>query len=194
MDRRRLLRTLGAAWAATGIPVEALAALTGSAARRPAGHRAWFTPEQEAALDGMTEAILPATDTPGARDVDVVGFLDILASEWMRDDERRPLTRGVDRAVRLARQAGASDLRDETAWVPILRELEAEGEAARAEEPDAWTFFHRLRALTLAGYYTSEPGMTVELYYRPRPGRWMGCVPLDRVARPVEEGLPGGGP
>lgn len=192
MDRRHLLQALGAAWAATGLPVDALTALSPPAARRPG--TAFFTAVQRAALDGMTEAIIPATDTPGAREARVVGFLEVLVPEWMNEAERRAFVLGLDRAVALARNEGVTDLADEAAWMPVLERLENEGDGTRESDLRVGSFFHRLRSLTLTGYYTSEPGMTVELYYRPRPGRWMGCVPLESVTRPVDEGLPGGGP
>ena len=43
------------------------------------------------------------------------------------------------------------------------------------------TFFEHIKQLTLAGYYTSEIGMTVERVYLPVPGRFDGAYPYDQV-------------
>src|SRR2546428_751816 len=44
-------------------------------------------------------------------------------------------------------------------------------------------FFRTMKELTLVGYYTSEIGATRELRHAPVPGRFEGCVPLDRIGR-----------
>lgn len=208
MDRRGLLRVLGAAAATAGLPVDSLAALTGPNARRTAS-RAWFTEEQRSALTSMVDAVIPATDTPGAVDAGVVDFLEVIVSEWMEPDDRIRFMRGLADAMRRAAATssgsveepapppdgvappapeGGSALADPNLWVRVLTELEAEGRAARDADPDADApFFHRLRSLTLQGYYTSEVGMMEELLYRPLPGRFDGCADLSTVARPVPE-------
>ncbi|HSM60859.1 MAG TPA: gluconate 2-dehydrogenase subunit 3 family protein [Longimicrobiales bacterium] len=208
MDRRGLLRVLGAAAATAGLPVDSLAALTGPYARRTAS-RAWFTEGQRSALTGMVDAIIPATDTPGAVEAGVVDFLEVIVSEWMDRDDRIRFMRGLADAMRRGAAASSgsveepapppgrvappapddgSPLADPTPWVRVLSELAAEGRAALDADPDADpAFFHRLRALTLQGFYTSEVGMMEELLHRPLPGRFDGCADLSTIARPVPE-------
>ena len=50
---------------------------------------------------------------------------------------------------------------------------------ARSELP----FFRTMKELTLAGYYTSQVGATKELRHEPTPGRYEGCMPLEKVGR-----------
>ena len=57
-----------------------------------------------------------------------------------------------------------------------------EGTATVAAE-GAVPFFRQLKELTLAGYYTSEPGATEELQWLAAPGRWDADVPLSEVGR-----------
>ena len=35
-----------------------------------------------------------------------------------------------------------------------------------------------MKELTLLGYFTSEPGATQVLQYRPSPGAYQACIPL----------------
>lgn len=57
---------------------------------------------------------------------------------------------------------------------------EGTAQVAQAEAPP---FFRQLKELTLAGYYTSEPGATQELQWLAAPGRWDADVPLAEVGR-----------
>ena len=65
----------------------------------------------------------------------------------------------------------------------------AQGPLGEAQQPDstrqapqpaapAILFFRQLKELTLAGYYTSEPGATQELQWSPAPGHFDPEVPL----------------
>jgi hypothetical protein len=38
-------------------------------------------------------------------------------------------------------------------------------------------YFTLMKQLTLLGFFTSEPGSTRVLRYRPVPGKYKGCVP-----------------
>jgi hypothetical protein len=40
-----------------------------------------------------------------------------------------------------------------------------------------------VKELTLLGYFTSEPGATQVLQYRPVPGAYHACVPLTQAGK-----------
>jgi hypothetical protein len=71
---------------------------------------------------------------------------------------------------------------------PLPPEMEADsirwswGERKAARQPGR-AFWRTMKELTLLGYYTSEPGATQELRYAASPGRFEGCVPLERIGR-----------
>jgi len=44
-------------------------------------------------------------------------------------------------------------------------------------------FFGMMKEFTLAGYYTSEIGITQELLFQPAIDKFEGCIPLERVGR-----------
>lgn len=135
----------------------------------------------------MVEAIIPATETPGAAEAGVVDYIEVIVSEWMEAADRSRFMTGLSEAMARADPA-PSDPVEETSperWVPVLRSLEEETEAGgRRSTP----FFRQLKGLTLHGYYTSRVGMMGELLYRPLPGRFEGCVDLSEVTRPSGSG------
>ena len=198
MDRRDLLRTMGATAALAGLSPDQLSALLAPGAPRvPA--RAFFTAEQREAVDALVDAIIPETDTPGAVEAGVTDYIELIVAEWYQADERERFMRGLAHVdehsealggVRFA-YAGAS------AQVAILTGLEAEGmELMRSasgvgERLDApRPFFHQFRSLVLHGYYTSEIGMRDELLFRRIPGSFNGCVDVTEVTRSTVQGTP----
>jgi hypothetical protein len=87
MNRRELLRnsllTIGAA-AAVNIPVEALIFASGDNASRELARPDWkpvfLNAQQDETLIALSETIIPATDTPGAKAALVNRFLDLVLS------------------------------------------------------------------------------------------------------------------
>lgn len=181
MDRRELLGLIGLA-------APALAALSprdllGATAR---GHRgttatgqgASLDPHQRALVDQISELIMPATDTPGARAAGVAGFIDVIVGEWYHHDERAAFLRGladVDSRAQAGFQKGFLEC-DDAAQAAILTGLDAESRAMPRGAPPH--FFTRIKGLTLYGYYTSEVGYTQELRGVFMPGRYDGNAPL----------------
>ena len=54
-----------------------------------------LTPAQQALVDELAELIIPATDTPGARQTRVVEFVDVILAEWATDNDRTLFLNGL---------------------------------------------------------------------------------------------------
>ncbi len=179
MDRRDVLRLFGAAAvpALAGGSPERLFALARSA--HAAGERPPFLdPHASALVTEIAELILPATDTPGARDAGVGPFIDVIVGEWYTEDERAAFQRGladVDARARALFGRGFIEC-DEPQRTAVLTGMDAESRAMPRGAPTH--FFARIKNLTLYGYYTSEVGATQELGEVVIPGHYDGCAPL----------------
>ena len=190
MDRRDLLRMMGATAALAGLsPAKLSALLAPGAPRRTA--RAFFTAEQREAVDALAEAIIPETDTPGAIEAGVTDFIELIVAEWYEADERERFMRGLahidqhSEALTGVRFAYAG----EALQTAYLSGLESEGRALMERDEGAPApFFHQLRSLVLHGYYTSEIGMRDELLFRRIPGSFNGCVDVTEVTKPSVQG------
>jgi hypothetical protein len=189
MDRRALIGLLGLAGPAlAGLDAHQLLAATQAVKDGPGRSgtvKGVLTEPQRALVDQLSELIIPATDTPGARAARVVDFVDVIVSEYYHDDERGAFLRGLaDVDERAGAAFGQAFLAlTEPQQAAILTGLDAESRAMPAGSPTH--FFRRIKGLTLYGYYTSEIGSTQELHEVFMPGRYEGDLP---VARPAAGG------
>jgi hypothetical protein len=163
-----------------------LVAVDSAFAEAPAGQQASqaaqgprLAPAQAAIAGAVADRILPRTDTPGAADVGVPAFIDLLYGEYMTPAERKMLTDGLDNVDAAAKAAHGGSFTTLTAdrQDALLRSI------ARAEEGKDEGFFRLIRSATILGYFTSEQVGRNVLHYDPVPGRYDACVPIDQVGR-----------
>ncbi len=193
--RRRVLKVIGGAAALPLLPEELFAnahlAHVHLHQQKPAGEPApltVLTEHQARTLNAIAERILPTTDTPGAGDAEIPGFVDRLLAGWLPDAARDHLLAEIDSFDARAREKGGPfvDLSD-TEKDELLNEAQDEALAERdgagfSRNPNRLheqPFFDLVKWLTLFGYYTSEAGMKSELGYRIVPGRWDPCVDIE---------------
>lgn len=177
MDRRELLAVFGTAVPLlSGLSPARLEAITRSARGR---HAFLHLDQHQAALaTQVAELIIPATDTPGAREAGVGQFIDVIVGEWYTPAERESFLLGLadldarSRAV-FGRPFLESDERQQTA---VLTGMEAEARAMPPGSPPH--FFSRIKGLTISGYYTSELAFNRELGGQLIPGTYDGCAAL----------------
>ena len=141
--------------------------------------KAHLAPAHAATLAAAADRILPRTDTPGAADVGVPAFIDLLYGECMTPAEQQLLTQGlqeIDAAARSAHGSGFSTLTT-TQQDAVLRTV------AKTQQDREPSSFALLRSATVLGYFTSEQVGRNVLHYDPVPGAYTGCVPIDQVGR-----------
>jgi gluconate 2-dehydrogenase gamma chain len=121
-------------------------------------------------LAALVDAILPDTDTPGARRAGVHVFVDLVVAECLPTAERQAFVSGLAALNASCRTAHQADLG--AAPPAAVAELLRTAEASRSP------FVKSLKSLTVLGYATSQPGATQALAYDPSPGGYRGCVDL----------------
>ena len=126
----------------------------------------------------IADRILPRTDTPGAADVGVPAFIELLYRDFMTPAEQKMLADGLDGVETAAKTAGGSFV-----TLPANRQDELLRSIAKAEEGRQQGFFRLIRSATILGYFTSEQVGKTVLHYDPIPGAYDGCVPIDQVGR-----------
>jgi gluconate 2-dehydrogenase gamma chain len=166
-----------------------------------------LNPHQNATVLAMSEMIIPATDTPGAKDARVNEFIDLILTDWCRPEDAQRFLAGLAETDARARKEFGKDFvacspQAQTALLTALDEeltqLREEAghqrphaSAAKQEEdtPVTRSFFHMLKQLTLVGYYTSEVGWTKELGRAPvHMGPYRPCVPLQEAEQAAAAG------
>ena len=141
--------------------------------------KTYLSTAHAATLAAAADRILPRTDTPGAADVGVPKFIDVLYGEMMTSDEQKLLTAGLDEIEAAARAAhgAAFGTLASAAQDSVLRSV------AVRQQGQAQSSFALLRSATVLGYFTSEEVGRKVLNYDPIPGAYDGCIPIDQVGR-----------
>jgi len=196
MNRREVLQrtalTLGYALSA---PL-ATAILNGCKAKPELTFAPKFLNEDLARLvAAISETIIPKTDTPGAIEAGVPGFIDDLLSTVYSSDQQNNFIDGITKFAVEAKTALGKDFVDATPeeqldFVRKKNEEVLSGSGGAASE--GWwaagagkskPFFLEIKELTLGGFFTSEAGATQVLQYNQVPGPFKGCVPLQQVGK-----------
>ncbi|HEY2039537.1 MAG TPA: gluconate 2-dehydrogenase subunit 3 family protein [Edaphobacter sp.] len=202
MDRREVLRLLGSAVALSALPAEALTVIQQASAQvaQSTGLKT-LNPHQNATVTTIAEMIIPATDTPGAKEVKVNEFIDLLLTEWYEPAEAKEFLAGLADVDARSKQKFSADF---VACTPdqqteLLKQLDAEAMDFAAKQKQAVTksrtsplqqttsapsnFFYTMKKLTLTGYYTSQIGFSKELGKFIIPPEHAGCAPVKEATR-----------
>jgi gluconate 2-dehydrogenase gamma chain len=173
MHRRDLVRILAATSLLPWVPREAGAAIALGEKLHRAAQRAdleALSPPEAELVTAISDLIIPRTDTPGASDVGVTGFVDHLLAHWYADDERVGFLGGLHD---LERRAGTGftnlSVDRQTALLTAL-------DGVTGERGSAESAFATLKSLTVYGYFTSERVMQDLLRDPVMPGRFDGCA------------------
>lgn len=161
--------------------VRASAAPPGASEAATARATSLLTPPRARAMEALAEVIVPATDTPGASEAGVSGFVAALVDGWLDDDDRDRFLAGLDTVDPACRERFGSAFAEcepgeQAAFVRGLdEELTRLREDPAADESQH--FFHDVKRFALTAYFTSEAGLAA-LGYRTTFRTFEGCAPL----------------
>jgi hypothetical protein len=184
MDRRDFVKQLSAGMGAALAPGVLAAILSGCEAE-PESAGLLTTGELDI-LGSLTDAIIPRTDTPGARDAGVPQYIEMMLEHFTPPDQVETFRSQLDWMSSWLAEQGARSLEDvaEEKRIVLLTALDdqAFGDGTSSELPQGEpALFAILKPLTVAGYYTSEIGATQELHTMPMGA--YGDIPFDEVGR-----------
>jgi gluconate 2-dehydrogenase gamma chain len=186
MNRRQALQQV--AWLMGGaISAPALLGILNGCTAKPGStwQPVFLTEAQGALVEEIAEIMIPRTDTPGAKDIGIGAFIDVMLKDaFPTKDQERFLT-GIEALDAQARQQhGAGFLKLDPAQRASLVQTthDAATAAALANNDDKdklpRPFILMTKELTLLGYFTSEIGARQVLQYNRQPGVFRGCVAL----------------
>ena len=192
MERREALRLMGAASVFSVLSSDLfMATLQAQLAANQAGTLRTLSPAQNEIVVAMSEVMIPATATPGAKAAKVNEFIDLILTEWATEQERKIFLEGLAEADRKSNALfghgfATASAKEQTAIVQAFdEELASSRNEKLPEQVRAWEvtllhpFFAQMRRLTLVGYYTSPIGQEQELKVEIIPGALHGCVPAE---------------
>lgn len=135
----------------------------------------------------LSEQIIPATDTPGAKAANVNRFIDHMLTNWNTEQEKNHFLEGLNHVDELSNNEHGQnfvDLDSET-QIAVMETLEQEAKDNPNPVPntDIKPFFGMMKEFTVVGYYTSEIGASQELNLNIVPGYYDACMPYSEVGR-----------
>jgi len=107
-----------------------------------------FDDHQARTVEALAEQIIPATDTPGAKEAGVAEYIDLILNDGPPEPRNRFLE-GLGRLDGLAIRKYRS---------PFVRCAAGE-QVELLRQIQETEFFRQLKKLTIEGYYTSEAGI-----------------------------------
>ncbi|WP_373493859.1 gluconate 2-dehydrogenase subunit 3 family protein [Aquiflexum sp.] len=134
-----------------------------------------FSQKDIAFLDEIGEAIIPTTDTPGAKETKIGEFMQMMVKDTYNAEQQQTFIDGLNYIKKDFKSSKGKNFMDagveeRTAYLNELKTI-----AAKTEEKGP-AVVGMLQDLTVLGYFTSEIGATQQLKFIEAPGRYDGCI------------------
>ncbi len=186
MDRREALKRT--AWIMGGaISAPAMMGILKGCQAKPTidWKPVFLSSDQGALVTQVAEIIIPKTDTPGAKDVGVPGFIDSMLNEVYSKEDQDSFMSGLKAFDDDAKKEYGDpfvelDAEQQSAFVKKVHDAAIEADKNTTPAPKQ-PFILSMKELTMLGFFTSEPGATQILQYNAVPGAYKGCIPLSEA-------------
>ena len=167
LSRRDVIKLGAAATLAASLGVGgSLGAQSPVAAASGAASQTFFTPDELALVDELSELIIPTDDhSPGARAAKVAAYIDSRLAEAWEEQDRTDWREGLRRIDQLSQESSGKPFMQSSAdqrLAVLTRIARNEKEPRQPEE----LFFAKLKSRVVDAYYTSEIGIKQEMEYK----------------------------
>jgi hypothetical protein len=150
----------------------------------------FFSQAQAQTVSALAETILPRTDTPGARDLQVDRFIDVMVKNIFSEKDQQAFVDGLQQFEEACQKATGSSFAELSADKQEVYLLEQEktanpvnhaiwGEVIGEKKPVP--FYRQFKAMVISVYFSTEEIGKNHLTYEPVPGELRGCMPLSEV-------------
>ncbi|MCC9135216.1 gluconate 2-dehydrogenase subunit 3 family protein [Pontibacter silvestris] len=180
MNRREALSAIG--WLMGGAVIGA--DLLVSCTSRPLQVNDLFNQDQITFLNEVSDTILPATSSPGAKDAKVGAFMAVMVQDCYTPEDQKVFMEGISQLDEQCEKKNGKkflecDTKQRTAFLTALDEEQKQYMITK-KEGDPNHYFRMMKELTLLGFFTSEEGSTKAMRYVAVPGRYDACVPYKK--------------
>ena len=138
-----------------------------------------ITGGQEKMLAELGETIIPATDTPGAKDLSAHLFVLKMVDDCYNKADQRKFMSGLSAFEKNAQQKQGKSFVD--CNTSQKDSIVAELDNTKKGDDDLSFFYNATKRLTIQAYTTSQFYLTKINIYKMIPGRFQGCVPAKVV-------------
>ncbi len=135
-----------------------------------------ISPLQENILAEIVETIIPKTDTPGAKELNIHQFTTKMVADCYDKKSQETFVKGFD----LIDAAAKKDFSKPFVECDAKQKLAILNKMSNSENSDEKGFVRLIKNLTIQGYLNSEYVMTNLRIYEFAPARYHGCVPVKK--------------
>lgn len=161
-------------------------------------------------LAEIAERIVPATDTPGAKDAGVPQFIDTMLKEYYTKANQQKIVNGlkqIEAAAQKAHKKSFVELNEkqmdkilmvfDQEAIDIASQVNKKNKEEAKKRLNKYNalpydvngkksnqqthFFRMVKEMTISGFFLSEAGATEVLQYDHIPGEYNGCMPLSEI-------------
>ena len=141
----------------------------------------YFDNDQAVLITEISDIIIPATDTPGARDVGVPKFIESMVKDVFNKENQSKFMEGLNTFnAQAMEEYNKSFIKlkpgEKKEFVKVRH-----AEALKNRMVDQ--FIMTVKEMTISGFCTSEAGATQVLKYDKVPGEYEGCIPFADVGK-----------
>ncbi len=131
---------------------------------------------QEKLISEVSETIIPATDTPGAKDTYTHLFVLKMLDDCYNKDEQQQFIKGMKEFEKLSQKKFDKSF----VYCNMLQreELVRNNINSKNVSEDISAFFKIMKKLTVQGYMTSKYYLNNIQVYKLVPGKYYGCIPV----------------
>lgn len=140
----------------------------------------FFTEDQARIVSEVAEIFIPKTDTPGAKETGVPGFIDSVLKDCYKQEDKDRFLKGLTEFEEDAKKTYG----DSFVYCKPEQQVELvkkHQEIAVVEKVQPRPFILMAKELTMLGFFTSEAGASQVLQYEAVPGSYKGCIPLSEA-------------
>ncbi len=155
----------------------------------------YFSEDTFINLKAVVDTMLPKTDTPGALEIGVPAFMDLVLDKYTEEKDRQKMIGGFETWLTTVQNSAGKPYHTLAAdeQLQLLNALDKEaiataesleGQVLTEEElENLLPWWLDLKSMIINGYFASEYVGTKILAYDPVPGPYQGCIPLSEVGK-----------
>lgn len=171
MKRREALKNIGLAAGIAVATPSVLSILQSCTSDANTWQPLFFTSEEGALLKGITNTILPKTDTPSASEVNVAEFLDRYVNDILMEDEQAESRKAMESLLGMVKEiyGAISKLTDDNYKDLLDNHMKMRGEEG-GDHPIS-QFLNQIKSQSIWAYRNTELVGETILPYDPIPGQ-----------------------
>ncbi len=131
---------------------------------------------QDNLLAEIVETIIPKTNTPGAKELNIHSFVSKMVMDCYDKKAQDIYAKGFDLVDNNAKNTSSKSFMESDG----KQRLEILNKMSKSNNSDEKDFVQLVKTLTIQGYLNSEYVMTNLKVYEYAPARYHGCVPVQK--------------